>query len=157
MPYWQQAQTKIHSSTNTQSWSFLNADLQLEVNYPVEVSIYPEQLIYSSSKFTALGRSSYTSQSTAKAVIQSNDGLNWDLVLQCLKQLMDNGQYEHFRIYSTDLFAYGNGKYVALGGSYGGSQYQVRSRKGLYNGQTFQFYGLITDNLVRIMYLGGNR
>ena len=48
-------------------------------------SFYPEQLLFSSGKFTALGRSSYTSEYQAKAVIQSNDGLNWSLVTPELK------------------------------------------------------------------------
>ena len=106
MPYWQQAQTKIHSSTNTQSWSSLNTDLQLEVKYPVEVSIYPEQLLFSSGKFTALGRSSYTGEYQAKAVIQSNDGLNWDLLTPVLKTqpiVLDNGTFQNY--VPTELFA----------------------------------------------------
>ena len=109
----------------------------------------PRQLLYGSGKFTALGRSSYTSENQAKAVIQSNDGLNWDLVTPVLKTTYDNGSYGTVTEYiPTDLFAHGNGKYVALGRSYGGSQIKLDPEKGYSSWiQTYSSKAFITDNL----------
>ena len=62
------------------------------------ITFYPEQLLFSSGKFTALGRSSYTGENQAKAVIQSNDGLNWNLLTPVLKTqpiVLDNGTFQN--------------------------------------------------------------
>ena len=112
------------------------------------ISFYPEQLIYSSGKFTALGRSSYTSEHQAKAVIQSNDGLNWDLVTPVLKTIGDNGSGPMTIYIPADLFAYGNGKYVTLGRGYRNGQNKFDPERG-YNTyiQSYSSSAYVTDNI----------
>ncbi len=149
MPYWQQAQTKILSSTNTQSWDSLNQDMRIDVNYDHEITFSAEHLIFEGGRFIAVGRSSYNNFGEKRAVIESADGLQWDMITPELKVYHDNGSGLGWYPLPSERFAYGNGRYVAM--NYGESSfYGYDSSVGYHRYQNVyqqSFAYVTTDNL----------